>query len=282
MLLNEIPIPSMSIPSWLKDNVQLLVLTGSRSYGCENADSDYDIEGIVIPPKQFIYGNNILLEYDKIPVFQQWELKDIKHDNKLYSFRIYSINRYFTLVEGQNPNLIDGLFVPRRCVLYSTPIGEKIRENRQMFLSKGCYHRFKSYAFSQLKLLGRKHEGKRVELVKQFGYDVKAAYNLVRLVLECEQILQGDLILDRDREQYKSIRRGDWSQDQLKQWFYDKERYLEELYQKSTLPEKPNHENIRNLLLECIQHHYGEIVEPSDNQILNTFQKIKDLINSIG
>jgi hypothetical protein len=49
-----------------------------------------------------------------------------------------------------NPNMVDALFLPRRCVLHSTPIYEHVRENRTMFLHKGSWHKFRGYAYSQL------------------------------------------------------------------------------------------------------------------------------------
>jgi hypothetical protein len=53
--------------------------------------------------------------------------------------------------------------------------------------------------------------------------------------------------------------RGEWSLDQLKQYFQDKERSLEKVYSESTLQYKPNEEKIKNLLLECLEMHYGNI-----------------------
>lgn len=53
---------------------------------------------------------------------------------------------------------------------------------------------------------------KRINLIDKFGYDTKFAYNLVRLLNECEQILvEGDLDLERSKEMLKSIRKGEWS-----------------------------------------------------------------------
>jgi hypothetical protein len=115
--------------------------------------------------------------------------------------------KFFQLALENNPNVIDSLFTPRRCVLSSTAVGEYIREHRTAFLHKGAWHKFKGYAYSQLDTIRTKTpSGKRAELVEAHGYDVKFAYHVVRLLLEVEQILvAGDIALERDREQLKAI-----------------------------------------------------------------------------
>lgn len=79
-------------------------------------------------------------------------------------------------------------------------------------------------------------KSKRLELVDKFGFDVKFAYHLVRLLNEVEQIIdEGDLDLQRNKEQLKSIRNGEWSLQQIEEYFTFKERELEKLYQESKL-----------------------------------------------
>ena len=60
---------------------------------------------------------------------------------KSWDFSIFGIVRFFQLAMENNPNVIDSLFTPRRCVLSSTAIGEYIREHRVDFLHKGAWHR---------------------------------------------------------------------------------------------------------------------------------------------
>ena len=60
-----------------------------------------------------------------------------------------------------------------------------------------------------------------------------------------------------NREQLKAIRRGEMSEQEVFDWASDKERHLERLYQESTLPAGPNQELLRDLLLHCLEEHYG-------------------------
>jgi len=68
----------------------------------------------------------------------------------VYDMTIYSIVKYSRLLMENNPNIIDSLYVPDSCVLYSTPIADRLRENRKMFLHKGCWATFKGYAYGQM------------------------------------------------------------------------------------------------------------------------------------
>lgn len=136
-----------------------------------------------------------------------------------------------------------------------------LRESRHIFLHKGCFQKFKGYAYSQLhKAKSQTREGKRAEVVEKYGYDIKFAYHIIRLLDEVEQILTtGDLILDQNREQLKSIRRGEWKLEEIEQYFSDKEKRLEQVYIDSKLSWEPDEEKIKLLLLSCLEEHYGNL-----------------------
>jgi predicted nucleotidyltransferase len=187
--------------------------------------------------------------------FEQYQKHHIKFDIKEYDVAIYNIAKYFRLCANGNPNMIDSLFVPKRCITFSNEIGNLVHENRHLFLSKKCWHTFKGYAYSQLRKMTTKNpEGTRLAVVEKYGYDVKFAYHLVRLLSEVEQILiEGDLDLERNREQLKHIRVGGWSSQEVIEYFKMKERTLEEIYLKSKLPDRIRMDEIRNLLHSCLQ-----------------------------
>jgi hypothetical protein len=130
-----------------------------------------------------------------------------------------------------------------------------------------------------------KDGSKRVVLIEKYGFDVKYAMHLVRLLLEVEQILQeGDLDLKRNKEQLKSIRRGEWTINEIKDWADKKEKDLEFLYAKSDLPDKADKNKIRNLLIECLEIHYGsldKLVVQSDKASF-LLRSIKEQIEKAG
>jgi len=279
-------------PGFLRANVQYEVLMGSVAYGVSTDTSDMDVYGFCIPPKNIVFPhlNGEIMgfgkQHERFEQWQQHHIKDISA-KKEYDFSIYSIVKYFQLCMQNNPNMIDSLFVPRRCILHSTAVGELVRENRKLFLHKGAWHKFKGYAYSQvhkMKTKSPEEDSTRYEMVQKYGYDLKFAYHVVRLLNEIEQILiEHDLDLERNREQLKSIRRGEWTQEQIINYFETREKELEGLYTSSTLQHSPNEEKIKGLMLQCLEHHYGSLSDAiktdiTVNAVLDEMQAYIDKI----
>jgi len=259
----------ISPPDWLPQNTVYLTIMGSEAYGTNLDTSDCDYYGVCIPPRRYIFPHiegYIEGFSTNIPSFDQWlqhHIKDPDGKEKEYDFQVFNIVKYFRLLMDNNPNVLDSLFTDRVCVHHTTSVGNLIRENRHIFLHKGSYYKFIGYAHSQLnKMSSSERTGKRKEVFDKYGFDLKFAMNLVRLALECEQILTlHDLDLRRDREYLKSIRRGDIKEQEIRDWFSSKEKFLEKCYQESTLPYGPDENKIRELLLKCLEHHYGSLAK---------------------
>ncbi len=201
-----------------------------------------------------------------------------------YDFTVYGIVKYFQLCMENNPNMIDSLFTPANCVLHITRVGQMVRDNRRIFLHKGAWHTFKGYAYAQLSRMTKSDEtqGKRRKLIDKYGYDIKFAYHIVRLLNEIEQIMmEGDLDLQKNREELKSIRRGEWTEVQIRDYFTRKEQELGALYLTSPLPHEPDEGKIKKLLLECLEEHYGNlekcVVQP--DKYKTVLQQVKDILD---
>ena len=203
-------------PPWLPGNVIFEGMTGSVAYGCNETDSsDRDIVGICIPKKRSIFPHldghipGFGPTPNRFDVFQAHHVREKDTGNE-YDLAIYSIVRFFDLAARNNPNILELLFLPARCVRKSSLIYDLIRQNRRLFVHKGLWHKFRGYAYSQLHKVRKgsnRSNPKRRESVRKFGFDTKFAYHIVRLLLESEQLLEtGEVVLDRDREVYKSIR----------------------------------------------------------------------------
>lgn len=254
-------------PKWLATNTVYLTIMGSSAYGMSNDLSDTDLYGFAMPKKEILFPHlsghiEGFGTKENFEQYQQHHIQDSAED-KMYDLTIFNITKFFTLLMGANPNVLESIFTPLNCVIHSTNIGNLVREKRQIFLHKGSYHKFLGYAYSQLHKMSIKNpqEGsKRFADVEKNGFDTKFACHLVRLALECEQILStGDLNLQRDREHLKAIRRGEVSEKEIREWFSAKEKTLEKLYADSKLPHGPNEDQIKQLLLECIEIHYGSL-----------------------
>ncbi|MEO7716668.1 MAG: nucleotidyltransferase domain-containing protein [Capsulimonas sp.] len=283
-------------PKFLPNNIQYETIMGSVAYGVSNDLSDTDLYGFCIPEKETVFPHlrgEIPGFGQPIPKFEQWQEHHVLDQSagggkgRTYDLAIYNIVKYFQLCMENNPNMIDSLFTPRTCVLHSTQVGNMVRENRRLFLHKGAWHKFKGYAYSQIHKMNSKDApvGKRQELVAQFGYDVKYAYHVVRLLDEVEQILtEGDIDLQRNREQLKSIRRGEWTQADILSHFERKERDLETLYTNSKLAHAPDEVKIKQLLLDCLEHHYGSLSECVVNvdAAADTLRRIRGILEQAG
>lgn len=275
-------------PPFVIGGTKYLTIMGSEAYGVSGDSSDKDVYGFCIPPKDIIFPHTAGYIHNfstQVPSFDQFQVHHIKEKDTgiEYDLNVYSIIKYFKLVMENNPNMIDSLFTPPNMVIQSTKIGDMVRDQRRMFLHKGAWHKFKGYAYGQVKFMKTKvpeSDSKRYEMVQKYGYDVKFAYHVVRLMDEVEQILMtGDINLQQNREQLKSIRRGEWTMEQIEEHFNRKERDLESLYITSTLPKRPDEKKITQLLMDCLEEHYGDIstmirVQSPAEDILKQIQKL--------
>ncbi len=260
---------------WIAHNIAYETLMGSVAYGVNSDTSDNDIYSFCIPPKEELFPHlrGEILGFgdakdgsNRFRNFQQHHIQDVGAE-KEYDINVYNIVDFFQLVMMNNPNMIDSLFTPQWCVLHSTRVGQMVREQRKIFLHLGSWHTFKGYAYAQLKKCGsQKRTGKRKAVVDEMGFDPKFAYHIVRNLNEIEQILtEGDLDLQRNREQLKAIRRGEWDLAQIEDYFERKEKELETLYNenKANLPWGPKHdglqEKVKTLLFQCLEEHYGSL-----------------------
>ncbi|MFO0847342.1 MAG: nucleotidyltransferase domain-containing protein [Gemmataceae bacterium] len=257
-------------PRWLPANVQYETVMGSVAYGVSSDSSDLDVYGWAIPPKDDVFPYlrgevpGFGRQHRRFAQLQEHHVRDpdaLGGKGRTYDLTVFGIVKFFALAMENNPNVIDCLFTPATCVLHATRVGTLVREHRRLFLHRGAWPKFKGYAYSQLhKLAVKTPQGKRAELVERHGYDTKFAYHVVRLLGEVEQILvEGDIDLQRDRERLKAIRRGEWPEARLRQWAADKEADLERAYAASTLPAVPDEDRLKELLLACLEEHYGSL-----------------------
>lgn len=260
-------------PTWLPDNILFEGVQGSNAYGVAVDESDFDMIGFCVPPKDLVfphlagYIDGFGRQKKRFTSWQQHHVNDpqaLGGKGRQYDFCIYNIVHYFNLCMENNPNMVASLFLPAQCIMHTSIVGNMIREKRHLFLHRGCWHKFKGYAYSQLaKMVTKEPEegSRRAAIVEEHGYDTKFAYHLVRLLYEVEQILTtGDLDLRRNAEELKSIRRGEWPIEKVRDFFAAKEKALEKVYEEcQILPWGPREDEIKQLMLNCLEVHWGTI-----------------------
>jgi predicted nucleotidyltransferase len=123
--------------------VLLEYIGGSLAYGTNIPTSDSDVRGIFLLPKSEYLGT-------RTPVPQVSDDRKIegkkKNDDIFYTFR-----RFFELLKGSNPNILESLYLPKDCVVSSSPEIEMVIQNRSLFISKACLWSHCGYAFEQVK-----------------------------------------------------------------------------------------------------------------------------------
>ena len=122
---------------WVKDRTIFLTVHGSRAYGTNTPLSDIDIKGICIPPKEVFFG-----------LGKPFEQAETNEPNDMV---IYDLRKFLSLASNTNPNIIEVLFTDKDDWLKTTPIFEKLHQNRHLFINKKARHSFAGYAHSQLK-----------------------------------------------------------------------------------------------------------------------------------
>lgn len=182
------------------------VMMGSIAYNATSDSSDVDVHAITIPTKEMIFPHtqgHIRGFGPPPPNFETFQQHHIHLNPKEYDVVVYSIIKLFNLALDNNPNVLDMLWVPDNCILHATEIGKYIRKTRKYFLSKAAYHRFRGYAYAQLKKL---ETSNRTDLIEQHGFDVKHGYHIMRNMWQCKQILEtGDMDITANSELLKSI-----------------------------------------------------------------------------
>lgn len=121
---------------WLPERTIYLTLSGSHSYGTSVPTSDTDYRGIAIAPKAYYFGINNR--------FEQAEQNDP-------DLTVFDIRKYIELAANANPNVLELLYTEPSDHLLVTPLGQKLIDNRDLFLSQKAKHTFSGYAISQLK-----------------------------------------------------------------------------------------------------------------------------------
>lgn len=250
-------------PDWLLTNMHLEVVHGSRAYNLHTEESDYDIYGVVIPPKRYLFPHleSYIVGWDRnIPKFDQYEQKSIVEPDskKEFSFNIYNIVKFFRLAADNNPNILQTLFVNSTCIKHCTVVGHNILEHRKDFLSKKAWEKFRGYASTQVhKCTHEEPTGKRKALCQKYGFDIKFASMALKLLSDCEYLFKyNDLDLMYNSDEGRAIRRGEWTLDRFLKEFEQRKLATEYLYAKSDLPNEPDEEKIKDLLIKSIDSHY--------------------------
>lgn len=122
----------------IRNNGRLLYeyIRGSQSYGLSLPTSDEDHGAVFIMDTNDVFG----ISQNKVD-----QVNDERNDTTWYE-----VGKYIELLAKGNPNMLESVFVPERCVLYMHPAFKVIYDNRDKFVSKETFSSFVGYAKSQI------------------------------------------------------------------------------------------------------------------------------------
>ena len=92
--------------------------SGSRAYGTDTPESDTDVKGVFILPRQQFYGLD-----------ETEQVNDASHDTTYYE-----IGRFVELLLKSNPNVLEILYAPEDCVRERHAVFDRLKA--EWFLSK--------------------------------------------------------------------------------------------------------------------------------------------------
>lgn len=240
----------LNIPSgqdWLEEATILIGMTGSYAYGTNVETSDKDYKGICIPPIDYYLGLNSFNEYNTSGG------KNFKNTKDDVDINILHLSKFVRDCLQGVPNNIELLFLEEEFYVKKTSIGQKLIDNRHLFLSKRIRNRFGGYARSQMeKMRNNKSNGAaRQDLINAYGYDTKFFAHAVRLLTSAIEILTtGDFKTLRPNASYLiKCRKGLYTFEEAITVLEKLELELEQAYQASILPDEPDTEGINKLLI---------------------------------
>lgn len=242
------------------DNLILCGYRGSISHNTyipptePNSTDDIDLIGAYLAPPRYYVGLGRGRVYRKA----------VEKFVGQYDAVFYELRKVVNMLLNANPNVLSLLWLKKEHYIKVSPAGRELIKLREVFLSRrAVYNAFTGYAKGQFKRMthfGRQgYMGeKRKKLVEKYGYDVKNACHLIRLLHMSVEILDtGKVNVFRtdDAEMLKEIKTGEWHLEDVKAeakvWFEE----ARDAYEGSALPDKPNEKLVEMTLMHIIFNH---------------------------
>jgi predicted nucleotidyltransferase len=160
--------------------------------------------------------------------------------------RVYwEIEKFVRLALQANPNILETLWTP--AVGRAAPVGERLRAERSIFLSKHAYATYGAYALSQFKKMER-------DLRTRGEVRFKHAMHCIRLLVAGVRLLErGEVMVDCSeyRERLLAVRDGELSWEEIGAWRRELEGRMAAAYSRTQLPERPDYARADRLLVDA-------------------------------
>lgn len=239
-------------------DIRLILLGeyGSSSHGVAIGSSDHDYMGIAIEPKRAVFG---LDSYEHTVLKEGASGEATAADDN--EGTIYALRKFVKLAEQGNTAIMSALYLPHYAV--RDELGDYLVAHRDLFQSRSVLKRFAGHlAREKRRMTGELAEKVlRPQLVEEFGFDTKAAYQAVKLGFHGRRFArEGRLEIPfpkEEREYIISVRRGELATEAVQELLTETIEFLDAEAETSTLlPERPDREKLNELLQELYERAY--------------------------
>ena len=215
---------------WASPHMIYSCVVGSWAYGLAGPDSDVDNRGIYAAPAGDLWSLAGAPE----------QVEDRAAGDSTY----WEVKRFLTLGLAANPSVLECMWTP---FYYNETLwGERIRAERDMFLSRRIYTTYRGYARAQFVRLER-----RVDNDQPVRW--KHAMHLIRLLLAGIEVCAVPRVQvevsGEHRDRLRAIKAGEVPMAEVLAWSRDLEIELDTAFASTYLPERPDEDRADRLLL---------------------------------
>jgi uncharacterized protein len=237
----------------LPEDCVLDAYRGSQAHGTYlggGSFDDVDLLRVVMPSLEECFG----------AIQSRWTGSD--HKEGKWDIATYEFRHWVNLLAKGNPNAVGSLFLRTEDVLHSLWPYHAIRAIRRQFITKRMGMAFSGYAYSQMKRMTafQKYEGymgeKRKALVDEFGYDVKNAAHLIRLLRMGREALEtGELQVFRkyDAEELIAIKTGKKSFEDIQKMSEEEWARFDEALKKTEVLDDIPKDTVNHVTTDILQ-----------------------------
>ncbi|MBB2913613.1 hypothetical protein FHS43_004922 [Streptosporangium becharense] len=204
---------------YVPDHSVLSVVTGSRAYGLETAESDVDRRGVFVAPTRLFWRLAKPPTHVEGPLPEQFS---------------WEVERFCGLALEANPTVLECLWSP---VEHASPAGEELISIRRAFLSARAHQTFTRYADAQFRRLNPERPR-----WKQAMHMIRLLLSGLHLVAHGEPLVR----MDEHRDRLLAVRRGEVPWAEVDAW---RTELTARFDGESVLPAEPDRRRVEDYLV---------------------------------
>jgi predicted nucleotidyltransferase len=220
-------------------------VSGAHLYGFPSADSDVDLRGCHRLPLERLVGLRPPVETVEVKrVLAGTEVELVSHE----------AGKYLRLLSRHNGYVLEQVFSP--LVVHGQEFLDALRPLARRCITRRCYHHYRGFLNTQLRLLEREPVKKAKTLLYAYRVVVTGVHllrtgevqaNLVELNRHFGLPFLEELIRRKQAREQGELTELDWGahRKELARW----EARLDEAFASSPLPEAPNWDDLNDFLL---------------------------------